>query len=129
MGKAAWLLRPLAERIGSHVMMGRVIHADDTPVPVLAPGNGNTRTGRLWIYLRDERSHAGPAPAAVLYRYTPDRKGERCREHLHSFSGHLHADGYAGFAELYESAEGKPADVTEVACWAHYLEWRFMWCT
>jgi hypothetical protein len=55
----------------------------------------------------------------VLYRYTPDRKGERCREHLSSFTGHLHADGYAGFAELYEGAEGKPANVTEVACWAH----------
>jgi hypothetical protein len=55
----------------------------------------------------------------VLYRYTPDRKGERCRQHLSSFTGHLHADGYAGFAELYESAEGKPANVTEVACWAH----------
>jgi hypothetical protein len=52
----------------------------------------------------------------VLHRYTPDRKGERCREHLSSFSGHLHADGYAGFAELYESAEDKPANVTEVAC-------------
>jgi len=119
MGKAAWLLRPLADRIGSHVMAGTVIHADDTPVPVLAPGNGKTRTGRLWIYLRDERPHAGRAPPAVHYRYTPDRKGERCRQHLNSFSGHLHADGYAGFAELYESAAGKPANVTEVACWAH----------
>jgi transposase len=119
MGKAAWLLRPLAERIGSHVMAGTVIHADDTPVPVLAPGNGKTRTGRLWIYLRDERPHAGRAPPAVLYRYTPDRKGERCRQHLSSFSGHLHADGYAGFAELYASSEGGPANVTEVACWAH----------
>jgi hypothetical protein len=38
---------------------------------------------------------------------------------LSSFSGHPHADGYAGFAELYESPEGKPANVTEVACWAH----------
>jgi hypothetical protein len=119
MGKAAWLLRPLADRIGEHVMAGTAIHADDTPVPVLAPGNGKTRTGRLWIYLRDERPHVGPAPPAVLYRYTPDRKGERCREHLSSFSGHLHADGYAGFAELYESAEGKPANVIEVACLAH----------
>jgi transposase len=119
MGKVAWLLRPLADRIGEHVMAGNVIHADDTPVPVLAPGNGKTKTGRLWIYLRDVRPHAGPAPPAVLYRYTPDRKGERCREHLSSFTGHLHADGYAGFAELYESAEGKPANVTEVACWAH----------
>src|SRR5262245_24360732 len=118
-GKAAWLLRPLAARIGQHVMAGSVIHADDTPVPVLAPGNGKTKTGRLWVYLSDERPHAGPAPPAVLYRYTPDRKGEHCRAHLTAFRGHLHADGYAGFNELYESSGGIPAAVTEVACWAH----------
>ena len=118
-GKAAWLLRPLADRIGDHVMAGSVIHADDTPVPVLAPGKGKTKTGRLWVYLRDEHRHAGPAPPAVLYRYTPDRKGERCREHLAPFRGHLHADGYSGFADLYRSADGTSAGVTEVACWAH----------
>lgn len=118
-GKAAWLVKPLAERIGSHVMAGAVIHADDTPVPVLAPGNGKTKTGRFWVYLRDERPHAGSAPPAVLYRYTPDRKGERCRTHLAPFAGHLHADGYAGFGELYEGKDGKPALVAEVACWAH----------
>jgi transposase len=134
-GRSAALIRPLADRIANHVMAGSVIHADDTPVPVLAPGNGKTRTGRLWVYLRDERPHVGSAPPAVLYRYTPDRKGERCREHLAPFSGHLHADGYAGFAELYDRprrpalgmrtrgqaprsgfAEGQ---VIEVACWAH----------
>ena len=118
-GRIAWLVRPLADRIGEHVMAGSVIHGDDTPIPVLAPGNGKTKTGRLWVYLRDERPHAGPAPPAVLYRYTPDRKGEHCRAHLAPFRGHLHADGYSGFQELYESAEGMPAAVTEVACWAH----------
>jgi transposase len=126
-GRIAWLVRPLADRIGEHVIAGSVIHADDTPIPVLAPGNGKTRTGRLWVYLRDERPHAGScgthasgmAPPAVLYRYTPDRKGEHCRAHLAAFRGHLHADGYSGFQELYESAEGMPAAVTEVACWAH----------
>ena len=118
-GKAAWLVEPLADRIGRQVMAGSVIHADDTPVPVLAPGNGKTKEGRFWIYLRDERPHAGAAPPTVLYRYTPDRKGERCREHLAAFKGHLHADGYPGFGELYKEKDGKPASVTEVACWAH----------
>jgi len=118
-GKAAWLVQPLAERIGAHVMAGGVIHADDTPVPVLAPGNGKTKTGRFWVYLRDERPHAGAAPPAVLYRYTPDRKGEHCRDHLVSFAGHLHADGYSGFAELYRDKDARPACVAEVACWAH----------
>ena len=119
LGQVAWLLAPLAELIGEHVMAGRVIHADDTPVPVLAPGAGKTKTGRQWVYLRDERPHAGPAPPAVLYRYTPDRKGERPRAHLAAFVGCLHADGYAGFGDLYEVEGVGPPRVAEVACWAH----------
>ena len=130
-------LRPLGELIAEHVMVGRVIHADDTPVPVLAPGAGRTKTGRQWVYLRDERPHGSAAPPAVLYRYTPDRKGEHCRAHLAKFTGWLHADGYAGFGKLYEIAGASssplplagPPRVVEVACWAHYLESSFMRAT
>jgi transposase len=127
LGHVAWLLKPLGELIAGHVMAGRVIHADDTPVPVLAPGAGRTKTGRQWVYLRDERPHGGSVPPAVLYRYTPDRKGEHCRAQLASFTGWLHADGYAGFGRLYEVAGASssplplagPPRVAEVACWAH----------
>src|SRR4051812_31802813 len=84
--------------------------ADDTPVDVLAPGTGKTKTGRFWVYLRDERPHAGSAPPAVLYRYTPDRKGEHCRTELANFTGWLHADGYAGFGRLYEIAGMRSSD-------------------
>ena len=128
LGHVAWLLRPLVELIAQHVMAGRVIHADDTPVDVLAPGTGKTKTGRLWVYLRDERPHAGNAPPAVLYRYTLDRKGEHCRAELADFTGWLHADGYAGFDRLYEIAGMRSSDaallqgpprVAEVACWSH----------
>jgi transposase len=127
LGHVAWLLKPLGELIAEHVMASRVIHADDTPVPVLAPGAGRTKTGRQWVYLRDERPHGGTAPPAVLYRYTPDRKGEHCRAQLASFTGWLHADGYAGFGKLYEIAGASasplplagPPRVAEVACWAH----------
>ena len=118
-GKAAWLLSPLVETVASHVMAGEKLHADDTPVPVLAPGTGKTKTGRLWVYLRDERPYGGPAPPAVVYRYSPDRKGEHPRAHLARFRGFLQADGYAGFAPLYESQGGQAAAMTEVACWAH----------
>jgi hypothetical protein len=118
-GKSAWLLEPVAAKIGDHVMAGNVIHADDTPVKVLAPGRGATKTGRFWVYLRDERPHAGQAPPAVFYQYTPDRKGEHCRAHLASFTGHLHADGYSGFAQLYERKGAKPGPIIEIACWSH----------
>jgi transposase len=113
-GQCAALLRPLVDALERHVMAGAVLHADDTPVPVLAPGAGKTRTGRLWAYLRDERPHGGEAPPAVLYRYSPDRKAEHPREHLARFRGTLQADGYAGFDNLYEGGR-----VAEAACWAH----------
>src|SRR3954452_20808104 len=118
-GKSVWLAAPLVEAIGNHVMAGTALHGDDTPVPVLAPGTGKTKTGRLWVYLRDERPCTGPAPPAVLYRYSADRKGEHPRRHLARFRGFLHADGYAGFGPLYQAEDGRPATVTEVFCWAH----------
>ena len=118
-GKSVWLAAPLVEAIGDHVMAAAALHGDDTPVPVLAPGSGKTKTGRLWVYLRDERPHTGPAPPAVIYRYSPDRKGEHPRQHLAQFRGFLHADGYAGFGPLYQAKGGKAANVTEVFCWAH----------
>jgi transposase len=118
-GKMAALLRPLVEAVGQHVMAATRLHADDTPVPVLAPGSGKTKTGRLWVYLRDERTHGGIDPPAVLYRYTPDRKGEHPRRQLAGFTGFLQADGYAGFGALYQDQDGKPATIFEVACWAH----------
>jgi transposase len=117
--RAAELVSPLVEAIGAYVMKAERLHADDTPVPVLAPGSGRTKTGRLWVYLRDERPHGGHDPPAVLYRYTPDRKGERPREHLKGFAGFLQADGYAGFNELYVTGPDRAAAATEVACWAH----------
>jgi hypothetical protein len=67
------------------------------PVPVLEPGRGRTKTGRLWTYVRDDRPAANTEAPAVLFRYAPDRKGERPREHLKPFSGILQANAYAGF--------------------------------
>lgn len=113
-GQSAALLRPLLDALARHVMGGAVLHADDTPVPVLAPGTGKTRTGRLWAYLRDERPHGGTAPPAVLYRYSPDRKALHPRAHLAPFRGTLQADGYGGFDGLYEGGR-----ILEAACWAH----------
>ena len=118
-GKMAALLDPLVGAVERHVLAADRLHADDTPIPVLAPGTGKTKTGRLWVYLRDERPHGGTVPPAVFYRYSPDRKGEHPRSHLNGFKGFLQADGYAGFGPLYEDRDGKPAVVAEVACWAH----------
>jgi transposase len=119
-GQAAFLLEPLAAAITRHVGAGGALHADDTPVPVLDPGRGRTKTGRLWVLVRDERPWAGPAPPAVTYLYSPDRKGEHARTLLEGCRGFLHADGYAGFDRLYQPASTTGgARLVEVACWAH----------
>ncbi len=113
-GRCAALLTPLAEAIGQYVKGAAKIHADDIPIPVLSPGNGKTKTGRLWPYVRDDRPWADAAPPAVWFKYSPDRKGERPLEHLKDYHGILQADGYAGFKRLYETGR-----VVEVGCWAH----------
>jgi transposase len=118
-GQAAWLLDPVAATIRRHVFAAEKIHGDDTTVPVLAPGLGRTKTGRLWVYVRDDRPFAGEAAPAAAYFYSPDRRGEHPAAHLASFTGLLQADGYAGFEALYHPARTKPGPITEVACWAH----------
>ena len=113
-GSTSALLAPLADALRRHVFTADVIHSDDTPIPVLAPGNGKTKTGRLWTYVRDERPCAGMAAPAVWFTYAADRKGEHPQRHLQDFAGIIQADGYAGYTKLYEGGR-----VLEAACWAH----------
>jgi transposase len=113
-GGSSRLLAPLVEALRRHVMAAGKLHADDTPVPVLAPGLGKTKTGRLWTYVRDDRPAGDSTPAAVWFAYSPDRKGEHPQSHLSNFTGTLQADGYAGFDQIY--AAGR---IQEAACWAH----------
>lgn len=112
-GGASELLSPLIEALRVYVLSAPKIHADDTPVPVLCPGRKSTRQGRLWTYVRDDRPAGSAEAPAVFFRYSPDRKAERPREHLQGFQGILQADAYAGFEHLYGER------VQEAACWAH----------
>lgn len=113
-GAASELLTPLVDQIRTHVMAASKIHADDTPVPVLAPGKGKTKTGRLWTYVRDDRPAGYTTPPAVWFAYSEDRKGEHPRRHLKDFKGALQADAYAGLHHLYGDGI-----IYEVSCWAH----------
>ncbi|STH63957.1 transposase-like protein [Escherichia coli] len=107
-------LRPLYDELKHYVLMPGKVHADDTPVNVLEPGQGKTRTGRLWVYVRDDRNAGSTMPAAVWFSYSPDRKGIHPQQHLADYRGILQADAYAGYNALYESGQ-----VTEAACMAH----------
>jgi transposase len=113
-GATSALLEPLVEALRRYAFDCSKLHADDTPVPVLAPGTGKTKTGRLWTYVRDDRPSGSQAAPAVWFAYSPDRKGEHPEQHLQKFHGILQADAYAGFNQLYESGR-----IQEVACWAH----------
>jgi len=113
-GATAATLKPLVDALAGDILASDNLHVDDTPVPVLAPGTGKTKTGRLWTYVRDERPFAGSRPPAALFFYSPDRKGEHPQAHLKDFRGVIHVDGYAGFNELF--AGGR---IVEAGCWAH----------
>jgi transposase len=115
-GGAAALMQPLVEALGKYVLAADKLHADDTPVPVLSPGRGKTKLGRLWAYARDDRPAGSTDPPAVWFRYTPDRKARHPFEHLKGYRGILQADGYAGFQDLYHRSDHP---LQEAACWAH----------
>jgi transposase len=113
-GGACWWLEPLQAKLAEHVFASPKLFADDTPIPVLDPGRGRTKTGRLWVYARDDRPWSGPEPPAAIYFYSPDRRAERPVSHLVRFKGVVQVDGYPGFDRLTGSG-----DIVLAACWAH----------
>jgi transposase len=116
-GRACWWLAPLYELVLSTVLSSNKVFADETTLPVLDPGRGRTKTGRLWCYAIDDRPWAGPAPPAAAYVYSEDRRGEHPTTHLAAFKGTLQVDGYAGFGSLVEARTD--ASIRLAFCWAH----------
>ncbi len=113
-GRAAWLLRPIHERLLIKLKSSTRLFADETTAPVLDPGRGRTKTGQLWAYARDDRAWGGADPPGVAYVYAPDRKAERPITHLAGFKGVLQVDGYGGYRALAENG-----DVALAFCWSH----------
>jgi transposase len=119
-GHGSALLDPLVAVLGRYALGSTKVHADDTPTPVLDPGRGRTKTGRLWVYVRDDRPSGSNEPAAAWFQYSPDRKGERPQKHLAKYRGILQADAYGGYSKLYQHGA-----IVEAACWAHAR--RYYW--
>jgi transposase len=103
---AATLVKPLVELMALRVKQGRVIHTDDTRVPVRAAGK--CRSGRIWPYI-GERDHP-----YIVFEYTPDRTRAGPQQFLGNYAGYLQADAYGGYDGIFTSGL-----VIEVACWAH----------
>ena len=124
-GRACQVLAPLADRIATRIMASDLLHADDTPIRVLDRSLGDkglgkgVRKGRIWAYVRDQRPWAGAAPPGAVYYFAPDWKEGHVHEHLKLTRGILQADGYKGYAKLYEPEPDGTARFREAACWAH----------
>ena len=116
-GRACWWLQPLYDLLVGTVLSSPKVFADDTTLPVLEPGRGRTKTGRLWCYAVDDRPWCGPGHPIAVYAYSEDRKGERPAGHLTGFRGVLQVDGYGGFKRL--AGDRADGSVTLAFCWAH----------
>lgn len=113
-GACGALVRPLVDALQRYVLAPGKVHTDDTTMPVLAPGNGQTKTARMWVYVRDDRRSGSTAAPAAWFAYTPNRQGIHPQTHLANFHGVLQADAYAGYDKVF--ADG---NVREAACMAH----------
>jgi transposase len=116
-GRACWWLTPIYDLVVGTVLSSTKLFADDTTLPVLDPGRGRTKTGRLWCYAVDDRPWCGSSHPAAAYVYSEDRKGARPAGHLAGFRGVLQVDGYAGFKRL--AGDRADASVRLAFCWAH----------
>ena len=110
LGQAEHWLSVLAGACQEVLLQGRVLHADETPLPVLNPGSGKTDRAYLWVY----RSQADAMHPVVVFDYARNRKGEHCQRFLRDWRGILQTDDYAGYDVLYRTGR-----VIEAACWAH----------
>ena len=117
-GKAAFHLEPVYERLKGALKTSSTLGLDETTVRVLDPGRGKTKTGYLWTMVRDERAWSGADPPGVAYEYAPGRSGKHGEKLLEGFQGTVQVDGYAGHNRL-----GRPnrpgGALTLAACWAH----------
>src|SRR5882724_981913 len=115
-GACTTALRPLHDLIEAHVLAAERLHGDDTTVPILA--KGRTTTGRVWVYVRDDRPFGGTAPPAAACYASRDRRHEHPERHLQHYSGILQADAYSGYNTLYDPSRAQGA-ITSALCWAH----------
>jgi transposase len=109
-------LMPLFDLIESHVFSAERLHGDDTTIPIQA--KSKCATGRIWVYVRDDRPFKGDAPPAAVYYASSDRRGEHPQTHLADYGGILQTDCYNGFEPIAIAAK-KDVPITFAFCHAH----------
>ena len=118
-GKAAFHLKPIVDRLAEHLKTSTKLFMDETTVPVLDPGRGKTKTGYFWTLARDDRAWGGDGPPGVVYFYAPGRAGENAERFLTGFNGILQLDGYQGYNRLMRPSRKGGDPVVAAYCWAH----------
>lgn len=118
-GKAAFHLKPVVDRLAEHLKQSGKLFMDETTAPVLDPGRGKTKTGYLWALARDDRAWGGEDPPGVVYFYAPGRAGENAETFLNGFDGILQIDGYTGYNRLAKPSRRGGAPIRVAHCWAH----------
>ena len=118
-GKAAFHLKPVVDRLAEHLKRSDKLFMDETTAPVLDPGRGKTKTGYLWALARDDRPWGGEDPPGVVYFYAPGRAGENAETFLTGFDGILQIDGYQGYNRLTKPTRKGGTPIRVAHCWAH----------
>ena len=118
-GKAAFHLEPVVDRLAEHLRSSSKLFMDETPVPVLDPGRGRTKTGYLWVLARDDRGWCGNDPPGIVYHYAPGRSGKHAEQLLQGFDGILQVDGYGGYNRLTKAERQGGAPLVLAHCWTH----------
>jgi len=118
-GKAAFHLRPVVDRLAAHLKASGKLFMDETTAPVLDPGRGKTKTGYLWALARDDRAWGGDDPPGVVYFYASGRAGENAETFLTGFDGILQIDGYPGYNRLTKPSRKGGNPIRTAHCWAH----------
>ncbi len=113
-GRMGFLLAPLVEAVERYVFEAAKLHADDTVLPVLRQGKGQTQTGRLWAYVRNDRNSGSQEPVAMWLAYSDNRRAENPALHLQGYRGVVQCDAFEGYSATFEMNGIRPA-----FCWAH----------
>jgi transposase len=121
-GRLGVALQPLADRLAWYLWQRDSLHADETPVPQLDPGNGKTKKAYLWAYRSNDLQ---PGPKIIVFDYQAGRSGRHAQQFLQDWQGHLMVDDYAGYKALFAAARAHPSTqlllepCIELACWTH----------
>ena len=113
-GECGVQLQPLVDALTVEMLQAPVLHADETPVPMLKPGKGKTHKAYMWTWCTTQFHPV----KAVVFDFAETRGGQNARDFLklgtdHAWQGSLVVDDFSGYKACFDLG------VTELGCMAH----------